>query len=249
LPVRRRGRGPRVVFLGGAPTPWDVLGDVAAGITSAFEAIELALPGYAPDAPPLGPHTLADVTNAIASTLAAEGVEACALVGFSGGAYRALDLAMRGAPRVTHVLALAGMARLEEGEAAIYRGLAQSLRSGPVPQGVAAARFLSQAFAAAHPSACAAVEAWLHAAPAAAVADELDAFAGARDLLPSLASLRAPVVARVGSLDVAAPPPKSEAIASACADGTLEVVPGAGHALPIEDRERTIASLLALLRR
>ena len=58
-----------------------------------------------------------------------------------------------------------------------------------------------------------------------------------------------PVLARVGALDVAAGPAASEAIVAAARGGTLEVVPGAGHALMYEDLEGTTASVVRALAR
>ena len=249
LSLRRSGRGLPVVFLGGTPTTWDVLADVARAIAGTHEAIELSLPGYGASAPLAGRYTLEAAHAAVEQTLIEAGVRECALVGFSGGAYRALAIALRGAIRVTHLLSLAGLASLSAEEAAGFRGFAEALRAGAELKGIAAQRFLSPAFAAAHPEACVAVEGWLDAAPREVVAAELDAFAEAPDLTPALAGLRIPVAARVGTLDAAAPVQKSEAIVAACAGAALETVAGAGHALMFEDLAGTIASLRRLLAR
>ena len=52
----------------------------------------------------------------------------------------------------------------------------------------------------------------------------------------------ASVLARVGELDQATPPPKSEAIVKACKNARLEVVPGAGHALVLEDLDGVVGA-------
>jgi len=244
---RRTGRGSPVVFLGGCPTPWSVLQPVAAGIADSHETIEVALPGYG-ESPPLPGHYSVEAAHAaVEATLLAQGVRRCAIVGFSAGAYRALALAIRGVLDVTHVFSLAGLSGLDTEEATGFRGFAAALRAGQDLRPLAAPRFFSAAFASAHPEAVRAAEGWQDAAPAEVIASELDAFAEARDLTPSLSALRCPVVARVGSVDVATPPAKSEAIAKACRSAKVEIVKGAGHALVYEDIEGTILSLRRLL--
>jgi pimeloyl-ACP methyl ester carboxylesterase len=92
-----------------------------------------------------------------------------------------------------------------------------------------------------------AVEGWLDAAPSEVIAQDLEAFADAPDLVPSLSNLRIPVVARVGAADAATPVAKSEAIVRACPSASLQVVDGAGHALVYEDVEGTRAAIRAWL--
>ena len=249
LSLRRTGRGRAVVFLGGCPTPWDVLSPIANALSTTHETIEVALPGYG--ASPLlpGRYTLTAAHEAIEGTLIRAGVCECALVGFSAGAYRALAIACRGVVRATHVLSIAGLASLSAEEATGFRGFAAAIRAGQDLKGLATQRFLSPAFATAHPEAGRAVEAWFGAAPGEVVASELEAFADAEDLSTALGALTAPVVARVGSVDAAVPPPKSEAIVRACASARLELVDGAGHALAYEDLGGTIEALRRLLAR
>src|SRR4029078_8937705 len=67
--IRRTGRGRPVVFLGGCPTPWDVLVPIARAVASTHEAIELALPGYGESPALAHPHTAADVHAAIEASL------------------------------------------------------------------------------------------------------------------------------------------------------------------------------------
>jgi pimeloyl-ACP methyl ester carboxylesterase len=243
LALRRTGRGRPVVFLGGCPTAWDVLSVFAAAITTTHEAIEVALPGYGSSPPLPGRYTLEAAEASIAATLLAGGVKECAVVGFSGGAYRALSLALGRRIAVTRVFCLSGLAGLAPEEATGFRQFAAAVRAGQDLRPLAAPRFLSPAFAASHPEAVRAVGDWLSAASTEVIAGELEAFADAKDLAPSLGALQIPVIARVGSADAAAPVAKSEAIAKACPSGRLEVVDGAGHALMYEDVEGTLASM------
>jgi pimeloyl-ACP methyl ester carboxylesterase len=69
------------------------------------------------------------------------------------------------------------------------------------------------------------------------VAEELSR---AADLLPRLGALRMPILARVGELDAACPPAKTHAIARVATQTAVQIVPGAGHTLLLEDaRSRT----------
>jgi pimeloyl-ACP methyl ester carboxylesterase len=247
--LRRTGRGRPVVFLGGCPTPWDVLAPVAAAVSTTHEAIEVALPGYGVSTPLGELYSLDAAHEAVERTLIESGVRECALVGFSGGAYRALAIACRGKIRVTQVLCLSGLAGLTPAESEGFRGFAGALRAGVDLSSLATARFLAPAFAVAHPEAVVAVKGWLASATREMIAAELDAFATAPDLAEAVSALTMPIVARVGSVDAATPPTKSEAIVRACRSARIEVVDGAGHALMIEDLDGTIAALRGLLAR
>ena len=247
------GSGQLVVFVHGCPTFPDVLGPVATAVSRTHRAVRIALPGYGASPALAGAWTLADLQARIEETVAGltpEGPRApVALVGFSGGGYHALALAVRGNLAVTQVVCLAGlMAQTQAGRDG-FRQFAAALRQGVDLHGIAPDRFLSPAFRATHPDAVRAVTAWLDATPPANLANELEAFAAAPDLDAGVAALTVPILARVGALDVAAGPAASEAIVAAARAGTLEVVTGSGHALMYEDLEGTTASVVKALAR
>ncbi|HEY0838980.1 MAG TPA: alpha/beta hydrolase [Vulgatibacter sp.] len=235
-----------MVFLGGAPTVWDVFDPIARRITSDFEAIQVALPGYGPSPAPEGPYDLDAAHAAVERTLVDAGISSCALVGFSGGAYRALAIAARGRVRATHVYALAGFSRYPPEAAGALVATAARIREGLDLAALAPELFLSPRFASLQDKVDA-VREWATAAPPALLAAELEAFAAAPDLGEALREAAFPVVARVGSADRSAPPALSESIVRACARASLEIVEDAGHALPIEDPEGTAASIRRML--
>ncbi len=88
-----------------------------------------------------------------------------------------------------------------------------------------------------------------HACPRDVLARELEAVAAMTELAPRLPTLTAPVVARVGALDIAAPADWSRAIVDSVPHGRLELVEGCGHVLLYEDRDATISSILDHLSR
>ena len=125
-----------------------------------------------------------------------------------------------------------------------YREYAQLARTPADLRSVVRHLYLPPAYAAAHPDILETVTDWVDACPRDVFARELDAVAEIDDLSSRLASLESPLIARVGTLDVAAPPEWSREIVDAVPHGRLELVEGCGHALLYEDRDATIASIL-----
>jgi len=229
------GTGDPVLFLHGCPTSPDVLAPIAQAVAQTHRAIQIALPGYGASAPLAAPFTVADIHAAIEATVAPllQGRK-LTLVGFSGGGYHALALAARGQLATGRVICLAGLMSQTPAGRDGFRQFAAALRQGVDLHGVAPDRFLSPAFKATHPEAARAVTAWLDATPPV-------------DLDDAVAALDVPIFARVGALDVAVGSAESERIVAAAKAGTLEVVPGAGHALVFEDLDGTTASVLRSL--
>jgi 3-oxoadipate enol-lactonase len=246
LHIEVRGDGPAVLFLHGTPTTWDVMRPVADACVGK-KTLLLAMPGYGASPPWTQAPSAIAIVEAIEATVLGAGVCRLKVVGFSGGAHHALRLASLGVLDVTTVVALGGIADLSADERSGMRAMAESLRHAAIPPGFATARFLSPGFAAAHPDATARVEAWVRATSAANLAWELEALAGAPELLPALASFPGRIFARTGTLDLAAPPAQAEAIARACPRGSLQMVSGCGHALLEENRAETIAAVVAAL--
>ncbi|MGH7269399.1 MAG: alpha/beta fold hydrolase [Polyangiaceae bacterium] len=236
------GEGPSVLLLHGTPSAWDVLRPLAAACGQRRVLIA-ALPGYGgTPAWPVEP-TADDFAEALEASLASASTTRLSIVGFSGGAYHALHVASRGKVHVDAVVTLGGFADLSAEERAGMKGFADALRSGAPLDGVPTARFLSPTFARAHPAACQRVESWLHATSRENLARELLMFSKMPSVLPGLATFAGRIVARVGALDLAAPPAHSEAIARASPHSVMQIVEGAGHALMEEDLNGTIETV------
>ena len=89
------------------------------------------------------------------------------------------------------------------------------------------------------------MKSWATAAPTETIAAELES-------VPSwpttdVSAIAAPILARVGALDVSVPPPMSEEIARLAPHVTLQIVPGVGHTLLLEDFAGTAAAIEAHL--
>jgi pimeloyl-ACP methyl ester carboxylesterase len=63
------------------------------------------------------------------------------------------------------------------------------------------------------------------------------------NLRPELGRMSARLYLRVGEVDLGAPPAVSEEIARLAPRASVEVVPGCGHTLLIEDLEGTISAI------
>ena len=244
--VEAHGDGPPVLFLHGAPTPWDVLRPIADACPRR-RTLLAALPGYGACPAWTGPVTAVAIAEAIERAALDAGAQRLSIVGFSGGSYHALHVAIRGVLAVDSLVLLGGMADLSDETRAGQRGFAAALRAEQPLGGVATARFLSPAFAARHPDACARVEAWLHATTPENLARELDAVADGPSLLDGLGAFEGRVLARTGALDLACPPANAEEIARRTRVATVQIVPGCGHALLEEDPVGTTAAVLAAL--
>lgn len=241
------GSGPVVVLLHGSPSPPDGLLPLAERLASDFRAVIPAFPGYGRTPPLAGDPSMDRVRAALERTLAALGVQEAALIGFSAGAYRAFELALSGTVRATRIVSLAGLASLEAEERPAYVQFAALVDSGADLREIAASRMTSESFRRRDPARAAEVSRWPEATTRSVLSAELRAFSTSADLRPRLAEIRVPVLARVGALDAAAPPSKSEDIVRHVSRGRLEVVPGVGHALLDEDLEDTVRSVRAFL--
>ncbi len=245
--VADSGRGPAILFLHGVPSPAAGLAPLGRPLLARHRVLVPELPGYGKSSPVAGIYDFGRVNELVLSDLAARGIrELAGVVGFSGGAYRALLLALDGRLPIGRLALLAGTAGPAEDERPLFAQFAAMVGAGPIgPElsNLCRERMLSPGFRQAQPDRAAEIDGWLHASAREVLAAELAAFAQAPDLLPRLGALDTPILARVGEADVSCPPSKSQAIARAARHATVQVVPGAGHALEIEDATGTAAAL------
>jgi pimeloyl-ACP methyl ester carboxylesterase len=242
LELRVLGRGPAVVFLHGSPTTHDLFDRVAAHVAKYAQSILVSFPGYGQSAALSAPWATRDLHAAVEDSLLARGVEEASLVGFSSGAYHAFAIACRGRVRVSAIASLAGFLDFAAEERGMLRHMAAAVAAGQDLREAAIARFLSPG--ARTPENVAAIDAWLAATSRENSAAELLASADVEDLTSRVGQLDIPILARVGSEDVACPRAKSEAIARAAKRAVLQIVPGAGHALTLEDAEDSAEAVL-----
>jgi 3-oxoadipate enol-lactonase len=246
--VEDEGDGPCVVFLHGAPSPPDDMVALARAAAPGHRRLVPHMPGYDRTPPVDGAYHLDDVQRRVEATLAARGIAEVALVGYSLGAYQVLAIAVAGRLRVARLVLVGGFAAVAPGHRDALLGLVPVLAAAPDFADPALRGLmhgmLAPAFAAAHPEAIARVESWLDHTTPKALAAELGASALAPDLRDGLPGLRIPVTLIVGELDGSAPPDYSREIARSVPGASLHVLPGHGHALPVEAPAR-LAELVA----
>ncbi len=241
------GAGPTVVLIHGTPSPAADLLPLAEHLARGFRVLVPELPGYGAS-PRLADFDYERTGRALAAQI---GPEVHAIVGFSGGGYRALHLATRCGVRARWIYGLAALATLDDAAREQFRALADMIDADPgsIAQlaPMIAARMLSATWSAAHPDDDARVGRWLSLLAPRDLAAELRATAAIEDLRPALAQLTARLHLRVGELDVACPPALAHDIARHKPGTTVEIVRGRGHALLIEDAAATIESVSSVL--
>jgi pimeloyl-ACP methyl ester carboxylesterase len=242
--IEEKGSGPALVLLHGSPSPVDVLAPVADAFAATRRVLTPHFPGYGKTPADAAPVSLNAQLRRLEDALLARGVTECSVVGYSLGGYRALQLAASARIRVSHAVLLGGFANFDAATREGKRQFAVALRARAVDlAAIAPQALLSPAQAAAGGPLAREVAGWATATTVENLANEQDAIAAMDDLTPVLPKLRSAIVARVGSLDVAVAPLLSEEICRAVPGAKLEVVSGCGHALLLEDREGTLASI------
>ena len=233
----------QVVFLHGVPQDPRDLRTLAERLGPRYRAHVVHLPGYGRSEAPALPYRLQDVLTQLEDELLTIGAERAILVGMSGGSYRAFALTIRGRLQPPLVVGLGAIAYLDEEDKAGFEGFADALDAGVDLSAVGAARFFSPTYLEAHPEVVKGLADLLASMPPGVLASELRAFSSAEDLRPALKTFPARVLLRVGQLDVATPPSRSEELMSLLPDAELQVVEGVGHMLTHEDLDGTVIAL------
>lgn len=239
------GRGPAVLLLHGCPSKSAHFAPLVEALAPTHRVLVADLPGYGESAA-LAPYSLDAATERLASLLVDRAVTELAVVGHSLGGYRALALALEPRLRVRTVVTLGGFAEMPPEVRAGYRGAAQLARRSldELADALMPAAFAT-GYAEAHPSDAREVRSWIVDAPRETLVAELEALADLPDLRPRLGRLTTRLVVRVGAGDLIAPPARSEEVVRAAPRATLEIVPGCGHTLLLEDRDATVAAVVA----
>lgn len=242
--IIEHGEGEAVVLLQGA-NPVSYFERLVTVLETQHRVIVPELPGWGKSPALSGGQDFEATDRALEKELRDRGVRRAAVVGYSLGGWRALDLALSRAIDVSRVYLLSTFtASPSEELRRQYRAYAELARSPADLRPAVRDLYLPPLYAADHPDIHEEVTEWVNACPRDVFARELDAVAEMPDLMPRLPELSVPVVARVGTLDIAAPADWSRAIVEAVPHGRLELVEGCGHVLLYEDRDATIASIM-----
>ena len=242
-----RGQGRPIVALHGIGIGPELFEGLIEDLSADHRVLTPWLPGYGES-----PHIDDDpsfkrATRHLAADLEELGVLDAVVLGFSVGGYRALSLALH-RPAVASILyLLAGPARAEPTFATAMRNAAAAVRSGADIASAFVRGAVSPRFAEEHPAVLTALEPLVRAVPPQTLASELDTIAAAENLLGAVSELQHPISIRAGEADAIVDIARSEEIIAAARRGSLERVPGAGHALLVEDAQGTAFSIRSAL--
>ncbi len=201
--------------------------------------------GHGESPAPPGPYTVDDLVDDLLALLDRVGARRAHVAGLSLGGMTAMRLAAREPSRVDRLALLATSARPDP---EVFAQRAVQVRSGgtaPLAPGIAA-RWLTPAYAAAHPELVARLEAMIAGADDegyAACAEAVAAFDGREDL----ARITAPTLVVSGAEDPALPPPHQQAIADGIAGASLLTVSPGAHLPNLEQPLEVTGALLAHL--
>jgi pimeloyl-ACP methyl ester carboxylesterase len=230
------------------PTAPSDFAPLAQTMSSKCRVLVPHLPGYERTAIPAGDFSLESSIRELEDRLMAEGCANVDILAVSGGAYRAVAIALRRRIEVRKMVLLAPVLGLEPAEAEGMRGAALATRSGRWdPRSTWLDRMASPGFPVRNPKGAGQVLAWLDAAPLGLICDELVAIADAPDLRPRLAELACPLLVCAGTEDRAVPFGMSQAIADLAPRGQFKGISGAGHALLIEEPRQTVEAIASFL--
>ena len=248
---REQGDGPAVLLLHGTPSSSEDFAPVVAELARTHRVFVLDLPGYRGVPSMRGPDAFDRTRRSIEEALRSRRVEEVAIVGYSGGAFRAIDLALRGSLRATHLVSLAGYVTVPEATRQAFRQLATLLRGGLDLRPTLAGQMCAPAALDRSPELARRVEGWLDLISTNDLADELDSFAAyldATDHTEAFRALEIPVTAVGAELDAAVPPSFSHEMKALNPRVRVEVLPGTGHAMLLEQPEAVVRILRESLR-
>jgi 3-oxoadipate enol-lactonase len=243
-----RGAGPAVVLLHGTPSLPDDFQLLVNVLARRHRVLVPHLPGYGKTPPDAAPCPLDRLVTRLEERIAHSGVSKAAVVGFSGGAYKAVALALGRRVNVRRLALLAPVIGLDLPVAHAYREMVAAVRAGAFdPRPTWLDRMASPGFAERDPAGAERILSWLDAVPLAVLCDELAALADAPDLRPRVAELACPLLVVAGTADNAVPMGWSKAVAESYSRSVFVPIDGAGHALLIEAPDRTAGLLVDFL--
>ena len=249
LAVAVRGEGEPLLFVHGFPfdhTMWRH----QLGSLHGWRRIALDLRGVRASTAPGGGYTMARYADDLAAVLDALRIERATVCGQSLGGYIVFELLRRHADRVGALVLVATKpdADTPEGQRARDQVVAQAEREGPaaVADGMLS-RLLGRTTRATRPGAAAAVRRMAGGWSVAGMVGAQRAMRARPDSTETLRRLRLPALVIGGGEDEIAAPAVVRAMGALIANAQVEIVPGAGHAVPLERPARTTRALAGFL--
>jgi 3-oxoadipate enol-lactonase len=247
-----QGRGgPPVVFVNGLTMDTGAWGPVAERLGARFSVWRYDCRGQGRSAKPEGPYRPEQHRDDLLALLDALGLEHVHLVGLSNGGLVAQLAAARAPSRVASLAVVDSFARLDAVLSLILHGWLGALQAGGpgLRFDVATPWVWGQAFLAANLNEVLAFREVAEQAEPHAVEGLIAGLATFADGPALLGDYAGPLLAIVGEDDVLTPPRYSREVIAAAGRGECVVLPGVGHAAPVEAPDAVAAALLPLLER
>ena len=252
LAVAVRGEGAPLLFVHGFPfdhTMWRH----QLGSLDGWRRIAPDLRGVRASTAPGGDYTMARYADDLAAILDALEIERATVCGQSLGGYIVFELVRRHPARVGALVLVATKpdADTPEGQRARDQVVAQAEREGPgaVAEGMLT-RLLGRTTRATRPGVAAAVRRMAGSWSVPGMVGAQRAMRARPDSTETLRRLRLPALVIGGGEDEIAAPPVVRAMGALIPNAQVEIVPGAGHVVPLErpaDTTRALAAFLATL--
>lgn len=238
--VRTQGEGDEVlVLLYGIPVPAESLEPIPEWFGQDYRVI-------IPETVGIG-IGFEESHKRLVETLRGQGVESATFVGHSGGAYRALRMAIGGEIEAKKIVTIGALANLPDERQAQYDELADQFESGAMSfddmVDVAVELWFRPEYLDENPEMRGEVKKWFDEIGTDTLVKVLRREMQGPDLHPQLSEIDCPVYVLVGDCDVGTPPEWSEEIAERIPKATLEVVESCGHFPHFERPEKAKALL------
>lgn len=246
LYTHERGSGFPILMVHGMWCDHQVFDDVVAGLAGGYRTVCPDLRGHGRSETPARAWTVVDLAHDLARTLDALEIDAAVVVGHSLGGMAALQLALHDPDRLRGLVLLSTSAEAEKPERRSQLSLLaltinmwgmNNWLAGRIANG-----FFSSAYARRFP---AKVKAWrkgVLAMDKRALLQALEAVQNRPSVWDQLESIAIPTLVMGTREDPIADPARTTALARRLRDAKLVMLPGGGHALPMEHpRELTQA--------
>jgi pimeloyl-ACP methyl ester carboxylesterase len=252
--VREGGDGPVLVLLHAFPCDsrmWESQAEAAAA--AGWRVLVPDLPGFGESPLPTAAPSLRVVAEEVLGLLDERDVDRCVLGGVSLGGYVAMEL-LRARPTMLAGLVLCDTKASADGPEA--RANRERLAGLALEAGEGVGRLLEQAVLPGllgattreqRPEVVERVRGWVHAADASSVAWYQRAMADRPDSVGDLADVDLPTLVVWGEEDALSDRAEQDLMVGAVSDGTLVVVPRAGHLANVEDPAAVSTAMLQFL--
>lgn len=249
--VWRSGSGQPVVLLHGVGMDLSMWDFVAERLQRQFLVLRYDMIGHGPSQQPDPPYSLSMYVEQLSLVLAANGIAAAGIVGFSMGSLVAEAFALAHPAKTKWLIALNGVFnRSDADRAAVLKRVADAEVQGPTAGlDVAIDRWFTPQFREQNPEIVESVRQRI-------MADDKHAFAGAyrvfgtadAELAPHISEIECPTLSMTGEFDQRSTPEMAKAIAKLVRNGEYAILAGQRHLTPLEVPDQISGHLERFLR-